>query len=291
MKSFNVFLLPGERPRKQQVERTRYEADLAQQRYMKVDPNNRLVADALEADWNDKIRSVTKAQEEYERQRQADRTLVDEESKEQILSLATDFHKLWRDPKTPNRERKRMVRLLIEDVTLTKADQIKVQIRFKGGASKTLTLQKPQTAWELRMTDSDVVAEVDRLINDYTDAQIARQLNQRGLRSGEGLPFDSRSGQRIRRAYTLKSRYERLREAGKLNVQEMAEQLGVSTSTVKIWRKHGLLRGYAYNDKNCCLFEPSDGNCPVKSQGQKLSERRRFLEVLTNQPNKVQHAT
>jgi hypothetical protein len=106
--------------RRQHVERARYDADLAQDRFMQVDPKNRLVADALEADWNERLRALTAAQEQYERQRQADRAALDQESRSRILALTTDFPKLWNDPKTPDRERKRMARLLIEDVTLTK---------------------------------------------------------------------------------------------------------------------------------------------------------------------------
>jgi Recombinase zinc beta ribbon domain len=77
-----------DRLRRQQVERARYEADLAQQRYMQVDPNNRFVADALEADWNDKLRALTQAQEDYEQQRRADRAVLDESGRQQLLALS-----------------------------------------------------------------------------------------------------------------------------------------------------------------------------------------------------------
>ena len=120
-----------------------YEADLARQRYMQVDPKNRLVADTLEADWNGKLRAVMEAQEEYEHQRAADMQVLTSEQKEIILSLSTDFPKLWNDRKTPDREKKRMVRLILEDVTLTRGDEISVNIRFKGGAIKMLTLPLP----------------------------------------------------------------------------------------------------------------------------------------------------
>jgi len=103
--------------RHQHVERARYEAELARERFLQVDPKNRLVADALEADWNNKLRALIEAQEQYERQRQADRAVLDKESQSRILALATDFPRLWKSPKTPDRERKRMVRLLIEDIT------------------------------------------------------------------------------------------------------------------------------------------------------------------------------
>ena len=111
-----------ERLRKEQVERARYEAELAQRRYMRVDPDNRLVADTLEADWNRKLRALQEAQQEYEQQRQKDGMAMDEELRSRLHTLATDFPRLWRDPNTPDRERKRLAHLLLEDVTLIKRE-------------------------------------------------------------------------------------------------------------------------------------------------------------------------
>jgi len=82
------------------------------------DPDNRLVADSLEAQWNQALRALTTAQEHYEKQRQADHAELDEKQRESIMALAQDFPRLWNDPHTPERERKRMARLLIADVTL-----------------------------------------------------------------------------------------------------------------------------------------------------------------------------
>ena len=126
--------------RKKQVERARYDADLAQRRYLHVDPANRLVADSLEADWNKKLRLLTEAQEQYEHQRQQDRVAVDGQQRARIAALASDFPRLWQDPKTPDRERKRMVRLLLADVTLIRGTGITVHVRFNGGVTRTLEL-------------------------------------------------------------------------------------------------------------------------------------------------------
>lgn len=231
------------------------------------------------------------AQDQYEQQSQADRSLLDEQSRERIRVLATDFPRLWNDPRTSDQQRKRMVRLLIEDVTLRKADQITVNVRFKGGSQQMLTIPRPLSAWEARMTDRQAIAEIDRLLNDHTIGQLVPILNQQGLHSGTGLAFTPTIVARLCRAYQLPSCYDRLREAGKLTLAEIATQLQVSTATVKIWRRHGLLRGHAYNDKNECLFDPPDQATPVKSQGRKLAERRRFPEVVSNRANEVQHAT
>jgi len=263
----------ADRLRQKQVERARYEADLAQRRYMKVDPDHRLVADTLEADWNHKLRALTEAEQEYARRREQDRQVVNDEQRRAILSLASDFPRLWRDPNTPDRERKRMVRLLLEDVTLIRDKDITAHVRFKGGAKRTLRLPLPLNAWQMRTTSSDIVAEVDRLLNEHTYSEIASSLNERGLHSGEGLPFCARSVARIQRCYRLRSRYDRLRAKGLLTLSEMAEALATSKDQVKIWRRHGLLRGHAYNDKNECLFEHAGDNPPGKAQAVKPSRR------------------
>jgi hypothetical protein len=277
--------------RQQRVARARFEADLAQQRFMQVDPKNRLVADALEAEWNDRLRTLSEAQDQYEQQSQTDRALLDEQSRERIRELATDFPRLWNDPNTPDRERKRMIRLLIEDVTLSKDGEITAHVRFKGGAHQTLTIPRPLNAWEARMTDSEAIAQIDRLLNEHTVGQIAPLLNRQGYCSGTGIPFTALIVARLCRNYQLKSRHDRLHEAGKLTLTEIAEQLKVSTATIKTWRRNGLVRAHLYNDKQECLYDPPDQAAPAKSQGRKLSERRRFPEVLSDRTNEVQHAT
>ena len=272
----------ADRLRFKQVERARYEADLARQRYMQVDPNNRLVADILEAEWNDKLRALQQAQEDYEHQRQKDRILIDEDERIRVMELATDFPRLWRDPKTLDRDRKRMVRLLIEDVTLIKKERITAHVRFKGETNTTLTLPPPLPSWKKWKTPEEIIKKVDHLIDKQTDKQIAATLNKQGLRSGTGRPFHSHMIARIRKEYGLKSRYDRLREDGKLTLDEMSGRLGVNPQTVKIWRRHGLVCGYAYNDKNCCLFEPPGPNAPAKGQGKNLKERRLFPELVSD---------
>lgn len=262
--------------RQKQVERARYEADLAQRRYLHVDPANRLVADSLEADWNEKLRLLTEAQEQYEQQRQQDRAVMDEQQRARIAALASDFPRLWQDPKTPERERKRMVRLLLEDVTLIRQDHITVHVRFRGGASKTLTLPRPLTAWELKMTPAEVVREIDRLMDDHTDKEIVGILNGHGTRSGEGRTFSSRIIARLRRDYQLKPRYDRLREKGLLTIEEISERLNVPPLRVRIWRQHGLLKAYPANDKDAWLYEDPGPDPPRRAQGVRFSKRRRF---------------
>jgi len=255
--------------RRKHVERAQYEVDVARRRYMRVDPDNRLVADSLEAEWNARLRALGEAKEEYERQREADRATIDEEQRARILRLASDVPALWRDPATPDRERKRMLRLLIEDATLLKGEDISVHVRFRGGATQTLSLPRPLSAWKLRQIDPGLIAEIDRLVEEHTDDEIAAILRKRGVRTYEGTVPHRRMIARLRVDYSLKSRFDRLRERGLLTRQEIAKALGVAASTVKVWRANGWLRVVAYNDKGGYLYEAPGEDAPVKHKRKK----------------------
>ena len=281
----------ADRLRHKQVERAQYEADLAQRRYMRVDPDNRLVADSLEADWNHKLRALTEAHEEYACRHEQDRRTLTEEQRAAILALASDFPRLWRDPCTPDRERKRMIRLLLEDVTLNRDHQITMQIRFKGGAHEVLSLPLPLPSWQKSVTPSAIVKEIDQLLNNHTVMQIATILNERGMVSGAGKPFTAHIVSRLQRSYGLKPRYDRLRDAGLLTLQEMADALHLSPTHVKIWNRKGLIRGHAYSDKNECLYEPPGDDPPRKSMGVKLSQRFADSMVVTDRTGEVQYET
>jgi DNA invertase Pin-like site-specific DNA recombinase len=263
----------ADRLRQQQVERARYEAELARRRYLRVDPDNRLVADSLEADWNGKLKLLTEAQEVCERQRTEDRKLIDDQQRAAILALSTTFPRLWRDPTTPDREKKRMIRLLLEDVTLLRDDHLNLHVRFKGGAHRSIQLPLPQCSWEQRQTSPEVVAAIDDLLDHHPYPEIAAKLNEQGLQSGEGKPFTARIVARLQRSYRLTPRYDRLRKAGMLTLAEIAEVLGLHPQQARVWNRHGLIRGHAYNGKNDCLYEHPGANPPRKAQGVKLSAR------------------
>lgn len=268
-------LAEASRLRKMQVERAQYEADLARQRFMNVDPNHRLVADGLEADWNAKLRALQDAQERCERENAADRAPITAEQRARVLALATDFPRLWRDPQTPPRERKRMIRLLIEDVTVNRGEVITAHVRFRGGSTRTLTLPIPLRAWELKKTSPAVMAEVDALLESHTPGRIATILNQKGHRSGDGRLFTRKMVfDLVKDNEALKSRYERLRNRGFLTQEEMAERLGITPGTVRTWARHGLLNAYPYTDRGQCLYEPPGEHPPRKMQGHKLADRR-----------------
>lgn len=281
----------AERLRRAQLERAQYECDLARRRYMRVDPDNRLVADSLEAQWNEKLRALSDAHEEYARRREQDARVLTNAQRSAILELASDFPRLWSHPGTTDRDRKRMVRLLLEDVTLNRDEMINLHVRFKGGAGRTLRLPLPLRSWQQRVTPSTVVQEIDRLLDSHTVAQIADILNARGLAPGAGAAFHPQLVARLARSYRLKPRYDRLRERGMLTLQEVADELQVTPHTVKIWLRSGLLRGHAYNDKNESLYEPLRDNAPRKTQGAKLSRRRLDGTLVPDRAKEVQYET
>ena len=240
---------------------------------MQTRPDNRMVADVLEAEWNAKLRALDEAQREFERSHAEPGQELDEEQRRRILALASDFPRLWNDPATPQRERKRMARLLIEDVTLTKATR-SLGVRLRGGATRQLTWKPGPLACEIHKTSDEVVAEVDRLLNDHTDGEIATILNERGYRSGYGHAFNPMLVKVVRDNYALKSRHERLHERGLLTALEAADRLGVSDETVYRWRKAGLLHGHAYNDRPEYLFEipnPPPNKQPGEAQNKDVS--------------------
>jgi DNA invertase Pin-like site-specific DNA recombinase len=260
--------------RRSHVERARHRAELARRRYLAVDPDNRLVADTLEADWNDALRQLQDAQDDHQRASAAARTTFTEEHKARIRTLATNFPALWSDPATPQRERKRMARLLIEDVTINKTDQIHLHVRLRGGQTTTLTIPVPKNSWQARQTDPGTLALLDRLLDDHTDTQAAELLNQAGHRTGTGQAFTPSIVLHLRRGNNLPSHLERLRARGLLTIPELADHLGLHPTTIKAWHRAGLLITHQAN-QHIWLFQPPTPGDPhlVKKQGSSLAKR------------------
>jgi DNA invertase Pin-like site-specific DNA recombinase len=252
-------LADAARLRHQHVQRAQYEADQARLRYMRVDPNHRLVADTLEARWNEKLRVLAEAKEECEKQERLDASELTSEHKNRIRSLASEFPKLWQDPNTLDRDRKRMARLLLEDVTLRREQEILVQVRFKGGATHELRLPLPRSAWERRKTKPEIVGEIDRLLDQHNDSEVARLLNERGLHTGCGGTFDTLKIIHVRRQYGLKDRRQRLRDRGWMTPGEAAALLKCRCDAVSYWQTIGLLTGVHFNAGKAFLYQrPSD---------------------------------
>jgi hypothetical protein len=177
-----------------------------------------------------------------------------------------------------------MVRLLIEDVTLTKDRPVLAQVRFRGGATTTLKVPPALSAWELRQTNPAVIAEIDKLLDHHTESKIAAILNERGYTTGTGKRFSPWTIYRLRTDHQLRTRYDRLRASGMLDQFEIAKRLGVAPSTIKVWRVAGLLRYHVYSDKPEYLFEPPGRDAPVKFRHQGKYRGRRAASPSTSTP-------
>lgn len=242
-----------------QVERARYEAELAQRRYLRVDPDNRLVAQVLEAEWNAKLRELEEARQAEAQGERTDAYQVGTEERAQLEPVPHQFARFWTDPHTTTRDRKRVVRFLLEDVTVAKTEQIVAHVRFKGGATRTLTVPLPPPFARSRCTPPETLAAIDRWLNDGTDAQVAERLNAHGYETFEGLPFRATHVSQLRRHHGLLDPYTRLRAQGWRPAEELAQELGVSVQT--IWRRYhqGRIVGARYNDRGSCLFRLLEG--------------------------------
>lgn len=270
--------------RRRAIDRAQTDVELAQRRFMLVDPGNRLVADTLEADWNEKLRALAKTREECERAKREDQINIDDAIRERLAVMTTDFKQLWTDPSISNRDRKRMLAHVVEDATLIKVPDkgtTKIHVRFKGGHVATLTAVNPKPSWQKVKTPSEIVELVDRLLDKHVYAEIAEILNAKGLHPG-GSAWPGRHASRFTalrvqylvHTYHLRSRYDRLRARGLLTKNEIAQRLKIHPQTLVRWAEYGIVRAHAYNG-HAWLYEDPGPNPPVKqcSRWNQLTDR------------------
>jgi DNA invertase Pin-like site-specific DNA recombinase len=279
--------------RRQHLQRLEYEASSARRRYLQVDPSNRLVADTLEADWNTKLRAVQEAQEDYQQQKETDAHLLGEEAKKQIVALATDFRGLWSNPHASQKDRKRIARHLIEDVTVTKAAdrRILVQVRFRGGATETMEVDAPLPAPELFRTSRQTIDRIDSLLDSYHDSGVAAVLNAEGHRGARGIAFSRASIGNIRRKHGLRSFTDRLHAQKLFTVKEIARKLDVSPGKAFVWAKQGILDAKLHPARKfyLCTLEPAIVRQRLKREREEGRMTRQLYEKTMNRLNEAQY--
>jgi excisionase family DNA binding protein len=224
------------------IERLEYQSRLAQRRYEEVDPSNRLVAGTLERRWNEALEELATAQAELHRSRQQQGLEVTEEQKAQLRALAEDLPKLWKSRTTSAQDRKRMLRLLIQDVTVEKrrAERKAVlHIRWQGGAVEDRSVDLPLPAPDRVRYLEAMVSRVRSLATSMTDPQIIATLNHEGLLSAKGKPFTLSMVKWIRCRHGIPAPC--LKRPAELTVGEMADRFGVSPGVVYYWIERGHL--------------------------------------------------
>jgi DNA invertase Pin-like site-specific DNA recombinase len=230
------------------LERAEYEAALAERRYQEVDPSQRLVAGTLERRWNDallQLEDLKKQAVEFQRQ---EARITTEEQKAKVLALATNLPRLWHAPTTQAKDRKRMLRLLIKDITVEKLPhpkQLLVHIRWQGDACSDICVQLPANIADQVRYPAAVVDRVRHLAQTLPDGQIADRLNVEGHVSALGKPFTGSMIQWIRYRYQIpKAKLVRPEE---LTVQQVAERFRVSPNVVYYWINRGVIQARRLN--------------------------------------------
>jgi len=224
------------------LERAEYEAALAERRYEEVDPSNRLVASTLERRWNEAMLQAQDLKKQAAEFQQQQARVATAEQKEKVLALARDLPRLWHAPSTQAKDRKRMLRLLIKDITVEKSaapKQLLVHIRWQGGACSEHVVQLPLNMPDRMRYPQAIVERVRELAQRLPDTEIAAQLNRDGRTSATGKAYHTEIIRWIRWRYqippaTLKSSHE-------FTVQQVAQQFGVSAGVVYYWIGHGII--------------------------------------------------
>jgi DNA invertase Pin-like site-specific DNA recombinase len=233
-----------------QLERARYEADLARRRYMAVEPENRLVARTLEQEWNAKLQEVERLEREYAERSKPHLYPLSAEERQRIVALAQDVPALWQAPTTSQTERKQLLRFLIRDVTLTlTAETIELGIRWQSGVLTQQAIPRPQRSCDKYRTDARIVERIRVLAPNHCDQQIAEILNTEGWRTSRGAPFTENKVNCIRYSRGIPTMCPSKalgpgvaqRGDGRYSTPAVAALLNVNRSTVAVWCRSGRL--------------------------------------------------
>jgi len=224
------------------IERLEYQSQLAQRRYEEVDPSNRLVAGTLERRWNEALEQLQTAHAEREQSRKEQGLQMTVEQTAQLRALAEDLPRLWKSPTTSAQDRKRMLRLLIKDITVEKQPvqrKAVLHIRWQGGAVEDRSVDLPLPAPDRVRYPEALVNRVRSLAASMTDAQITATLNEENLLSAKGKRFSPTMVKWMRYRYDIPT--PSLQRSDELTVRQVANRLGVSSGVVYYWIERGHL--------------------------------------------------
>jgi len=232
------------------LERAQYEVDLAQRRYENVDSANRLVAATLERRWNDTLLRANEVRSEFDAHQATERATMTSKQKNDLLSLAKDLPSLWRSATTQDKDRKRILRLLIKDITIDKLPGKKavLHLRWQGGAHEDVPVTLPPCYCDQIRYQKQIVDRVRVLAQSLTDCEVASTLDKEGLSSAKGAQFTRSIVAWIR--YTHRIPAPVLRLPGELTVNQIAEKFGVSLHVVYYWIERKVISARKLNYGN-----------------------------------------
>jgi DNA invertase Pin-like site-specific DNA recombinase len=233
---------------RREVERAEYEAQRAERRYRAVDPENRLVARGLEAEWENSLRQLEAARAELtRREQQRPRTLRAEE-RAAIRSLGGDLKSVWSAPTTNDRDRKELLRALLEEIIIAlqrHESRAHLTMRWRGGAITEFDIPVPRFQPMGPRTDEDTISLLRRLAALYPDEVIAGILNRQGRKTATGERFTANQVGSLRR-YRKIPRFQPPTEPPKgelATIRKAAQILGLNTSTIHRWLADGFIAG------------------------------------------------
>ena len=224
------------------IERARYDADLAERRYEVVDPSNRLIAATLETRWNDAMQHLHDLEAELASFERKTLRAVTVEQKRQILLLAKDFPRLWSASTTTPRDRKRILRLIVRDITVVKGPEpkiVRLHVRWQGGATETLQLQLPQNRADAIRYPDAIVDRIRQLAVDHHDDEIVVLLRSEGYKcSTHEKPITLGAVKWVRYKHRIPAPQP---PVGTLNVRQVRDKYGVSLWVVHYWIERGIV--------------------------------------------------
>jgi DNA invertase Pin-like site-specific DNA recombinase/predicted DNA-binding transcriptional regulator AlpA len=231
-----------------EVERARYEAERAERRYRTVEPENRLVARGLETEWENRLRDLSKAEMELRRREEQQPSTISPEQLKRIQMLGSDIGLVWSATTTTDRDRKELLRTLLEEVILNlkRAEgRAHLTLRWRGGAFTTLDVPVPRFKPMGPRTDEDTISLLRRLAALYPDEVIAGILNRQGRKTATGERFTANQVGSLRR-YRNIPRFQPSNEppSGELvSIRKAAQILGMNTSSIHRWLADGFIAG------------------------------------------------
>jgi hypothetical protein len=231
-----------------EVERTRYEAERAERRYRTVEPENRLVARGLETEWENRLRDLATAESELRRREQQRPSSLGPEQLKRLQMLGSDIRQVWNVTTTTDRDRKELLRTLLEEVVLNlkRAEgHAHLTLRWRGGAITTLDVAVPKFRPMGPRTDEDTISLLRRLTSLYPDEVIAGILNRQGRKTAAGERFTANQVGSLRR-YRNIPRFQPPAEqpGGELvSIRKAAQILGMNTSSIHRWLADGFIAG------------------------------------------------
>lgn len=231
-----------------QVERARYETQRAERRYRAVDPENRLVARGLEAEWENCLQNLRSAEADLARRHERATVAITAEQRASILSLGKDVDQVWTAPTTTDRDRKELLRTLVEEVGVeVKRDDERAHLtmRWHGGLLTEVDVPLPRSRPAPIRTSEDVVDLVRRLAVHYTDAVIAGILNRQGKTTATGMRFTANRASSLRTHWQIPCFKPAQEEhSGDIaTIEQAAKILGVAPSTLHRWLGDGFVAG------------------------------------------------